>query len=129
MTLEAMPCNESSPVYPFSGYVLNVNIITRAHKDANDKEICLVIVIVDDDKVGGELYLVEPGLVLALRNGDVVIFDSTKVSHFNQHFIGQWGSFIFQTDRHMDGWAGSRNGWKHNIHIRTTWSNEKNSGL
>ncbi|KAF8871280.1 hypothetical protein CPB84DRAFT_1623617, partial [Gymnopilus junonius] len=73
-----------SPVYPFGGYVLNINVSTRIHHDTGDQHICLVLVI--SDCVGGELVFKEPGLVLDLKNGDVVIFTSKDISHFNQHF-------------------------------------------
>ena len=56
-----------SPVYLFSGYIVNINVSTRAHRDLQDKKICLIIVISSEDCIGGELCLVELGLVLRLQ--------------------------------------------------------------
>src|SRR6266704_1871384 len=51
--------SDTAPVYPFSGYVVNLNVSTRAHRDLQDKKICLIIVISSEDCIGGELCLVE----------------------------------------------------------------------
>lgn len=54
--LEVLPFQQASAVYPFTGYVLNLNVTTKVHRDPNDKEICLVIAITDtEDCEGGEL--------------------------------------------------------------------------
>jgi len=105
------------------GYVLNINVATKIHRDANDKDICLVIVISSDCE-GGELCLMEPGLVLALRNGDAVVFPSCKISHFNQHYKGRRASLVLQSDRWLNGWLNDANGWDGNIHIRLCSSKE-----
>jgi hypothetical protein len=71
--LDVLPCQQTLPVYPFTGavfifhlsllelrshiitgYVLNINVTTKIHRDANDKDICLVIVISSDCE-GGEI--------------------------------------------------------------------------
>lgn len=103
--LEILPCQQTSPVYPFTGgvlttyhylnqnshvitgYVANINVTTKVRRDPNDKDICLVIVISSECE-GGILCLMEPGLVLALRNSDAVVFPSCNISHFNQHYKG-----------------------------------------
>ncbi|KAF8869528.1 hypothetical protein CPB84DRAFT_1755006 [Gymnopilus junonius] len=103
-------------VYPFGSYVLNVNVSTRIHRDTGDQHICLVLVI--SDCVGGELVFKEPGLVLDLKNGDVVIFASKDISHFNQHFVGKRASLVFHTDSCSKGWVKDANGWLHNICFR-----------
>ena len=119
IALEVLPCSHTSPVYPFAGYVVNLNVSTRAHRDLQDKDICLIIVISDDDCVGGELCLVELGLVLALRNGDAIVFASTKITHFNAHFKGRRVSLVFQTDKHLNSWVEDRGGWKQIITVTT----------
>ena len=96
ITLEVLPCSHTSPVYPFSGYVVNLNVSTRAHRDLQDKKICLIIVISSEDCIGGELCLVEPGLVLRLCNGNVIVFASATLTHFNTHYIGRRVSLVFQ---------------------------------
>ena len=94
IALEVLPCSHTSPVYPFSGYVVNLNVSTRAHRDLQDKKICLIIVISSEDCIGGELCLVEPGLVLRLRNGDAIVFASATLTHFNTHYIGRRVSLV-----------------------------------
>lgn len=100
-----------------TGYVLNINVTTKIHRDPNDKDICLVIVITSDCE-GGELCLLEPGLVLALRNGDIIVFPSCKISHFNLHYKGRRASLVLQSDKWLSGWLKDGNGWDGNIHIR-----------
>jgi hypothetical protein len=111
-TADILPNNEYPPVYPFGGVVVNFNISTRIHRDWKDLDICIVLVISDCE--GGELVLYEPGIVLGLWNGDMVIFTSSKTSHFNLHFKGKHASMVFHTDRDLKGWQKDRNGWKKN---------------
>jgi hypothetical protein len=33
---DILPGNEASPVHPFGGFVLNINVITRAHCDVEE---------------------------------------------------------------------------------------------
>jgi hypothetical protein len=61
---------------------------------------------------GGELCLLEPGLVLELRNGDVVIFQSGQISHFNLHYSGVRASVVLNTDAAIHQYASNgMNGW------------------
>ena len=112
-----LPYNAVSPAHPFSGFVLNLNVTTLIHRDGGDKELCVVLVF--SDCVGGELCLKEPGVVLDLRLGNLVIFPSTKISHFNLHFAGKRASIVFYTDKEIERWASDQNGWRHNVYLRT----------
>jgi len=58
--------------------------------------------------------------VLGMQSGDVIIFKSAKISHFNLHYIGKRASLVFHTDRAARSWAKDRNGWDHNFFMRTT---------
>ncbi|KAI1785027.1 hypothetical protein LXA43DRAFT_860474, partial [Ganoderma leucocontextum] len=78
---EEVPGRKASPCYPFAGFVLNFNVATKGHRDSGDLKACLVIPI--GTFQGGELCLVEPGLVLPLRSGDCVAFPSCEITHFN----------------------------------------------
>ena len=60
---------------------------------------------------GGELCLYEPGITLGLRAGDVVLFPSNRISHFNLCMEGHCGSIVLSTDRDMKGWIENRNHW------------------
>jgi hypothetical protein len=123
--IEALPNCDTSPVHPFSGFVLNVNVSTRIHRDWGDEDICLVLVL--SDCVGGELCLMEPGVVLNLKTGDVVIFKSSEISHFNLHYSGKRASMVFHTDRAARSWAKDRNGWQHNMYMLSTRSSDTDS--
>lgn len=106
-----MPGNDQAIGAPFIGLVINVNVVTAAHRDSKDEAVCLVLVIGDFD--GGELVLYEPGLVIPLVNGDFTIFPSCALTHFNLHYKGRRASIVLQTDREIRKWATSRNGWSH----------------
>src|ERR1700690_4218627 len=54
--MDVLPGKEASPTHPFSGFVLNLNIVTRAHRDVKDQSCCLILVM--GEHVGGELCLV-----------------------------------------------------------------------
>lgn len=108
-----LPDYNVSAVHPFVGLVLNFNIASRAHRDAKDQAICLVLPV--GDFIGGDLCLVEPGIVLPLRHGDFGVFPSCDVTHFNLHYSGRRSSIVLQTDREMAKWtAEGRNGWATN---------------
>lgn len=86
--------------YPFAGYVLNINCCTFAHRDAKDLEFCCIIPIGDYAK--GELVLDELGLVLNIKPGNTVIFNSSKITHFNLDFEGKRISFVLTTDAYIN---------------------------
>ena len=106
--VDVLPANEFSPVCPFGGFVINLNVATRAHRDTGDLCLCLILVISDCE--GGDLCLYEPGVVLELRSGDVILFKSDQLTHFNLHFKGFRSSMVFHTDRAAGAWVSSRNG-------------------
>ena len=87
----------SSPCYPFRGFVLNLNVSVKVHRDAKDLLACLVLPI--STFTGGELCLVEPGLVIPLRSGDLVVLPSHKISHFNLTYSSKRASLVDHTDR------------------------------
>lgn len=64
------------------------------------------------------MVLVEPGLVLDLKQGDFVVFRSPEVSHFNLDYEGHRASLVLHTDSEMDKWNEHQNHWGHNIHLR-----------
>jgi len=79
-----------------------------------------MVIVISEDCVGGELALLEPGLVLDLQNGDAVLFPSGKISHFNMHYKGMRASLVFHSDSSSRSWIKDRNGWNHNIYFRST---------
>lgn len=118
--MDVLPYNAVSPAHPFSGFVLNLNVSTLIHRDGGDKDICVVLVL--SDCIGGELCLMEPGVVLDLRLGHLVIFPSTKISHFNLHFMGRRASVVFHTDKELEHWAKDQNGWRGNVHLKMLYT-------
>ncbi|TFK59736.1 hypothetical protein BDN72DRAFT_905580 [Pluteus cervinus] len=106
-----LPGNEISPASPFSAFVLNLNASTQIHRDWNDSEICVVLAITDPTCTGGELVLVEPRAVIPLQHGDIIMFRSSEISHFNLHFKGYRASLVLHSDRHSLSWVDKRNGW------------------
>ena len=92
--------------------MINMNVATRVHRDEGDLSLCFILEI--SDCKGGELCLMEPGLVIELRNGDGVAFCSNKITHFNLDFKGKRASLVFHSDRAGLAWCKDGNGWKGN---------------
>jgi hypothetical protein len=132
---DCLPGDEFLAGYPFGGIVLNLNISTKIHRDTGDLDLCLVIVI--SKCIGGDLVLLEPGLVLGQRNGDATVFPSGDISHYNMDFVGFRASIVFHSDHASESWTGpssytsemsttrsgrkylsDRNGWGKNIYFR-----------
>lgn len=113
--VDSIPGGYQPPVPPFLSLVVNLNICSEAHRDSMDKKnICMVIPIGSFE--GGELVLVEQGLVLEVGNGDVVVFRSGESTHFNLDYSGQRASFVLHTDREMVSWQKDKNFWGGNYY-------------
>lgn len=97
---------------PFLSLILNLNVMTEAHRDMFDKDFCLVLPL--GEFAGGALVMFEQGLVLETRCGDFVIFRSADSTHFNLHYEGRRASFVCHTDKGFDKWKVGRNGWAAN---------------
>jgi len=104
-----LPFNANSPAFPFSGLVVNLCVSTDGHRDLKDKRICVVIPFGEWE--GGEICLYELGLVIKLKAGDILIFPSCDITHFNLHFFGLRGSLVLHSDRQGDSWIKDHNGW------------------
>ena len=85
--VDMMPAGTLPAVYPFQSWVLNLNVATKAHRDRKDYHLCLVVAVGRFE--GGELCMVETGLVLEIQPGDIVVFPSSNITHFNLHFKGK----------------------------------------
>jgi len=118
-----LPGSGFSPAYPFSGFVINFNVCTRIHRDVNDKKLCVVMAISDDTCEGGDICFLEPGIRLQLLCGNIVLFPSRKISHFNMDFKGERASLVLHSDSSGDNWVKNRNNWEHNIYMnkQTHW--------
>ena len=86
---EILPSSNRSAVDPWCVWVLNLNVMTRLHRDKMDQGLCADGVITGDDYTGGELCLAQPGLVIPLLNGDFSIFRSMDTDHFNLNYKGE----------------------------------------
>lgn len=89
--------------------MLNLNVCTWAHLDGGDKLLCVVIPFGDFE--GGQLCLYEVGFSWNLQLGDVLIFPSCDLTHFNLHYKGKRGTLVLHSDRQADAWIDNRNGW------------------
>ncbi|TFY80523.1 hypothetical protein EWM64_g3489 [Hericium alpestre] len=107
-----LPGNSQSIVHPFVGFVININVTTKGHRDDKDNSHCLIIPI--GQFTGGTLVLYEQGLVIEAKNGDLIVFNLKDTTHLNLHYSGERVSFVFHTDSAMAEWMCSRNGWKDN---------------
>ena len=116
-TAATLPGNCTSPVLPFLGLVINLNVNTKGHRDPWDKDFCLVMPI--GDFQGGALALKESGLVLELTSGDFTMFHSADLTHFNLHYMGRRASIILHSDGAMAEWVNNRNGWGGNTYMKT----------
>jgi len=112
MFANILPAGAPSPASPsgFGGFVVNLNVCTRIHRDPEDLRFCVVLVLSESCR-GGDLCFQELGLRLSLRNGDMVVFQSHALSHFNLHFQGKRASVVLHTDRAGLQWIDTRNGW------------------
>ncbi|KAJ7624040.1 hypothetical protein DFH06DRAFT_1008676 [Mycena polygramma] len=106
---DILPLNTSSPAYPFAGFMFNVRVATDAHKDSKDNEECEIIFI--NECTGGELCLYELGLKLNGKTGNILIFPSSYITHFNTHFEGLRASLVLHTDREGGQWEEDGGGW------------------
>lgn len=105
--------NDSPESRPFVGIVVNFCVSTDGHRDWSDKCLCVVIPFGLWD--GGEIVLHELGVVIKMKSGDILVFPSWKITHFNLHFKGLRGSFVFHSDNQGDKWVEDYNGWHGHI--------------
>ncbi|KIY42867.1 hypothetical protein FISHEDRAFT_9309, partial [Fistulina hepatica ATCC 64428] len=82
---EILPCKSNSLAFPFGGFVLNFNISTKLHHDHMDLKTGCGVLVIGYHK-GGDLCLLEPGLVIEAQNGDFIFFRSRDISYFNLHY-------------------------------------------
>ncbi len=104
---------QETPAFPFTGFVLNLCACTTGHRDKGDLQLCVVIPFGDWE--GGELCLYEPHLVFKARPGDLIIFPSSEITHFNLHMTGKRGSVVLQTDKALIDWSKKRNCWANHM--------------
>ncbi len=114
--MEIIPPADQTCISPFTNFVININAVTRAHRDHGDLEGCIVITIGPHE--GGCLCLHEPRLVIETQNGDVVVFLSHRLTHYNLHYRGKRASIVIHSDRTGVAFHRSGNGWDGNIHYR-----------
>lgn len=114
--VDVLPLNEHPTSYPFPGFVLNLQVSTEGHRDSGDSTICVVIPF--GSWMEGGIVLHEARLLLDLSAGDVLIFPSYKITHFNLHFEGVRFSVVMHSDRHGKSWVEDRNGWNRHMLVK-----------
>ncbi|KAJ7157816.1 DNA topoisomerase [Mycena filopes] len=113
MFVEELPLAATSPCYPFAGFVANISSCTWAHRDGKDLKLCLIGAL--GKHTGGQLCLHEAGLKFDLKLGDVLVFPSGELTHFNCHFKGYRMTVVLHTDREALKWTSKSNGWGHYV--------------
>ncbi|KZO90004.1 hypothetical protein CALVIDRAFT_430995 [Calocera viscosa TUFC12733] len=103
--------NTQLPCYPFPSFVVNIHCCVTAHRDDQDPDGGVCVLLVFGNFKGGQLVLYEPGLVLKVEAGDMVIFPSMSLTHFTLHFQGRRGTIVMHGDRSWEGWQQDYNGW------------------
>ncbi|KAJ7866927.1 hypothetical protein B0H14DRAFT_3591661 [Mycena olivaceomarginata] len=109
---ESLPLHTSLLCHPFSGFVINLQACTWAHRDGFDKGLCVVAPFATFE--GGQLCPYEAGLSFNLRmgqSGDVLVFPSCDITHFNLHFSEQRGTLVLHSDKQGDTRAEDAHGW------------------
>ncbi|KAJ7205349.1 hypothetical protein C8J57DRAFT_1100151 [Mycena rebaudengoi] len=104
-----LPGNEKCPFAPYGGVVVNMGGCSDAHADELDAENNCVVIPFTKNCVGGGLVLHEAGMVMDLHAGDMILFLSARLTHYNLHFRGIRASLVFHTDNALDG--DGVNGW------------------
>ncbi|KAG8704761.1 hypothetical protein FRC08_002045 [Ceratobasidium sp. 394] len=94
---------------PFCMTVLNVQPMTRAHRDASDQidSICLILALGDFED--GDLCLYSSGFWIPLPHGTFMAILSKRDLHFNLHFKGQRFLYVFTSYGALWRWAEYRN--------------------
>lgn len=110
---DILPLNDSSATHPFPGCVINLQVSTEGHLDSGDDTICVVIPFGDFED--GELVLLEAGLIVDIREGDLFMFPSFRLTHFNMSFNGVRGSVVMHSDKDSLRWKLDRNGWMRHV--------------
>lgn len=111
MYCDILLCSEVPATYPFAGFVVNLCVCTDGHRDSQDAEDMCVVMQFSRNCKGGGLCLYEAGLVFEMESGDILIFPSRLLTHFNLHFDGIRASLVLHTDKHCKDWIADRNGW------------------
>jgi hypothetical protein len=107
-----LPGRCQSAAFPWGGFVININVATRVHRDGKDDLGCAVLILGSPE--GGELVLYEAGIVLELKNGNLLVFPSWRITHLNLHYKGIRASLVCHSDKSGNGYQKSFNGWKAN---------------
>ncbi|KAJ7023959.1 hypothetical protein C8F04DRAFT_1132826 [Mycena alexandri] len=121
--VDELPLGATSPCHPFGGFVINISSCTWGHRD-KDKNMCLIASM--GEHTGGQLCLHEAGLKFDLRLGDVLIFPSCDLTHFNCHFRGRRATIVLHTDREANSWTGDAHGW--NAYVVNHRRHDENEG-
>ncbi|KAJ7018405.1 hypothetical protein C8F04DRAFT_977306 [Mycena alexandri] len=109
MYVDQLPLGASSPCYPFGGFVINIDSCTRAHRDPKDLWLCLIAHM--GKHTGGQLGLYEVGLSFDLRLGNILVFPSWRLTHFNCHYVGKRATIVLHTDLEAKSWTKDGHGW------------------
>jgi hypothetical protein len=111
LNLEGMETTDI-PLWPFSGVALNWHALAKAHVDPGDGPLAVIVPI--GDFKGGHVCLPTLKLTFELQPGEVLIFDSKMLPHFNlDPELGPGDarhSLVLYTQHRLSTWCAG-NGW------------------
>ena len=93
--------------------MLNLCVATTGHRDTNDDTICVILPF--GNWTGGAICLYELGLVIDMMPGDIFIFLSSDITHFNLDFKGLRCSLVLHSDKHGAKWVENYNNWQSHV--------------
>ncbi|KAG8718493.1 hypothetical protein FRC09_012602 [Ceratobasidium sp. 395] len=104
------------PIYPlectpFCMVVLNIQAVSRGHRDLGDCEDTICLILALGDFKGGALCVYEPGASIDLKHGNLAAIRSRRMVHFNLDFVGQRFTYVFTSDNGLERWERDRNQW------------------
>jgi hypothetical protein len=120
-SLDLPPCIDKTLFWPFCMMALNRNCYSLPHKDLNDFARGFCFLLCWGDFKGGDVSFKELGLKVPLKRGQLLIFRSALLTHWNQPVIeGVRHSMVLFTPSRMFDWkrvtvTQVTNRWKREI--------------
>lgn len=102
--LELPPMLDKTLFWPFCMLALNRNCTSLPHKDLNDLSQGFCFLLCWGDFTGAEMTFRELGLKIPFKRGQILIFRSSLLTHWNQIAHGIRHSMVLFTPARMFDW-------------------------
>eukprot|EP01117_Protostelium_nocturnum_P019441 TRINITY_DN8434_c0_g1_i1.p1 TRINITY_DN8434_c0_g1~~TRINITY_DN8434_c0_g1_i1.p1 ORF type:complete len:337 (-),score=32.69 TRINITY_DN8434_c0_g1_i1:7-1017(-) len=96
-------CFKPGGIYP--GFAMNKEVGTIPHIDSGDLKHGLCAVISFGEFVGGDLCMFETKTVFPFLRGQIIIFRSTNLHHWNKQYTGNRNSIVLFCDNNVQTWS------------------------